>query len=180
MTEQDASKTQTFIHFCGLSAVGKKSLIKKLLHPEGMYLRDHFWITGTVESYGPKFLRNEVDTPNGKSYIDFLLEGLLESNADTVIHQWQWAHESLVADLYRLKPKAAHKAYLMWRPWNDHRLEIFLHRPPWQPTIGELEWQWHQLLILGNMWQDMGIEVCLLNGRTYEIQRQIPDLRGGT
>lgn len=91
-----------YISICGLSAVGKKTLILKLLNGE---LRERFALQGSVEAYGNSFRP---------------LTDIFDAHDDHVLHQWQMATHQVIEDLRNAFPSNRHRVIIIWRPWAQH------------------------------------------------------------
>jgi hypothetical protein len=105
---------RTYLSICGDSAVGKSTLIRKLLaDSDGLRRRFHIE-TGTVEAYGPCFYGD------GPAWNERWREQIVVTTADVVLYQWQHKNHELIGQLYSRFPDCEHRVVLIWRPWEEH------------------------------------------------------------
>lgn len=98
----------TYLSVCGLSSVGKKTLIRRLLQ-DAPGLRERFGIEKqTLAAFGYAFLPiDEIHT----------------TRAECALHQWQIATDSLVEELRTKQPQAEHRVVVLWRPWEQNHAD---------------------------------------------------------
>ena len=163
-----------YLSICGDSAVGKSTLIKKLLENESG-LRERFGIDhGTVEAFGYCFL-GEVQERNRTWARD-----IHHSVADCVLHQWQSKHHHVVAELREQNPTCEHRIVLLWRPWEQHWRDYAVKH---QQNVRK---HGHSIATLVKNWRakirqkfgesseiqkKYGIPVELVNGSTSDYER---------
>jgi hypothetical protein len=148
------------ISVCGHSAVGKKTLIQKLLDNYPAGLRERFGLTGSIGAYG---------------YCDLFrpLAQSLQCQEDNLIHFWQNNNHCWIERLRVQFPCARHRVILLWRPWDVHRQAILARRNPcYQPTIAELKYRWHRdHKDLSNAAASLGVDVefCIASTDDYQL-----------
>lgn len=86
------------LHVAGVSGVGKKTLIARLLDPAEVQLRTCFGIIDGARAFGWSF------EP---------IADVLRSDAAQIIHQWQWLTDGLIEECRRSFPEAAHRVVVL-------------------------------------------------------------------
>lgn len=114
---------KTHVSIYGLSATGKKSLIRRLLHPRGKVYRDRFRIEEGAEAFGPSF------APLGSYDPNQVRAAIENSAATTIIHQWQIYFEPVVAGLLADHPDWNHRAIVIYRPPQTLAVDLAIYRP---------------------------------------------------
>jgi hypothetical protein len=141
-----------YVSICGLSAAGKKTLIRRLLADEGG-LRDRFSVSGPLEAFGYSF------EP---------LDRIHDSSAAFVLHQWQWANDRLIEELVERHPDGRHRIVLLWRPLEEQYRDIQrMYGESWRDTILDLARNWEQGItsrFRHEIPTRLGIEVELVDG----------------
>lgn len=162
MTEYRAREIEVgnseYISICGLSAVGKKTLILKLLDGE---LQERFALQGSVEAYGSSFRP---------------LAEIFDADDDHVLHQWQMATHHVIEELRDAFPSNRHRVIVIWRPWAQHLNDKKMYRRYEMtdaPTQSEITDAWHHEIVPRFQVQlpALGFDVELVNGSAPDYDR---------
>jgi hypothetical protein len=146
-------KTQ-YISICGHSAVGKKTLIAKLLDNGQADLRERFGLGGKIEAYG---LCNQFQP----------LARIFEAQEDCIIHFWQDKSHPWIECLRRTFPNDRQRVILLWRPWDIHSKDLISRNNDYKPTATEVESHWHDHIVpLFRGIEQTGVEFELVNAST--------------
>lgn len=130
------------VSFYGLSAVGKKTLIRRLLHPMGGHYRARFGIPPSVEAFGPSFAPERGCRDAGR-----ILEAIEASRAPVVLNQWQWDLDGVVDELLCRHPGWQHEAVVLYRDPGRHAVDVHLCRDE-RPTPERLRARWGRMFEL--------------------------------
>jgi hypothetical protein len=157
---------QIYLSICGESAVGKITLIEKLLSKKGN-LRKRFGIDdGTVDAYGVCFSEGERKRdPDWKAKMH-------QSQKDIVLFEWQYKDRDVINEFVKSYPNAEHRIVLIWRSWRDHWRDLQLKHPYLVKNgfnLDKLKRQWRKLW--KPMFQAIQLQVELVNGSTPEYDK---------
>ncbi len=145
-----------YISVCGLSAVGKKTLIRRLLQ-DNDDTRQRFSVLTPVRAFGRSF-----DS----------LDNIHDLHEGSVIHQWQWANDSLIETLMERHPKSTHRVIVLWRPFKLQYQDILnVYGNSWQGTLDQLRQNWTDRIIprfRDHIPNRYGIEVELVESSTAQ------------
>jgi hypothetical protein len=143
------------LYLVGQSAVGKKTLITRLMDPIETALRGKFGITGDMVAVGPSF-----DKINHKIW---------NLKADVVLYQWQYCNHTWVLPMYEFYKDADQKVVLLVREFDQHFADLCKRGRGW-PTRPE-QWKddWDKKFIpnLRGL-HKAGLEIEIRNGN-YDI-----------
>ena len=147
-----------YITVAGYSAVGKKTLIRKLYTDE---LDERFGLSGTRDAYGWAF------EP---------LEGIFEATADHVIYQWQVATDEIIDQLAERFPDAGHRVILIWRPWHENLRDwvaVYGDSTTDEPSEANIKDWWLEVIVprFRNDLQARGVPVEIVNAATPGYDR---------
>jgi hypothetical protein len=149
-----------YVSICGHSAVGKKSLVKRLLLPEGQSIRERFGMAGELAAFGDA---------NHPSFNPAPVEKMLSAQQDCVLHFWQFSTHPWIANLQLHFPSDRHRVILLWRPWHIH-VQAFLEPgrvPSYRPDVEGLKWVWREKIIpLFRPVEQSGVEFELVDAST--------------
>ena len=101
-----------YIHICGASCVGKKTLRRKFEDNEPG-IRERFGILGSFSFHGPCY--NSVSMT-----LNELVENILSAQENHVFHLWQHYSHGIIQEIMDAKLDCEHRIFLLWRPWNKH------------------------------------------------------------
>ena len=158
MMRQMSSQPRQVLWICGFSAVGKKTLVEKLMAGT---LRERFGILGTVEAFGDSYLP---------------LAQIAETRAEYIVCQWQSNLDSDIEALRATLPTVPHRIVLIWRPWHEHLAD-------WVSVYGAESINPPTELMLAQAWIDVivprfrddlpeqGVPVELVDGSTPRYDR---------
>lgn len=127
------------VSFYGLSAVGKKTLMRRLLHPMGGHYRGRFGIPEGVEAFGPSFAPGDHCRD-----ADRIVAAIETSRAPVVLNQWQWDLDGVVDRLLSEHPEWKHYAIVLYRAPEQHAVDIHLYRDE-EPTADRLRARWGRM-----------------------------------
>ncbi|AGA25610.1 hypothetical protein [Singulisphaera acidiphila] len=132
---------KTHLSIYGLSATGKKTLIRRLLHPSGGFFRERFGVGEGAEAFGP-FFGKETNDSNS------VLKAIERSKAPIILNQWQVFLDPVVASLLADHPDWRHRAIVIYRPPHTLAVDLGLFRPTMYvddpPTPESLAAIWHK------------------------------------
>jgi len=112
------------IYFVGMSAVGKKFVIRRILAGDTK-LQEQFGVSGRVYATGYAFQPLIREACN---------------QADTILVQWQLAEHWKIRRLRDWYPEAEHRIVFLRRDWQAHlRSHHERYARIWKPTLEELK-----------------------------------------
>lgn len=114
---------KTHLSIYGLSATGKKTLMRRLLHPNGGFYRERFGVGEGAEAFGPSF------TPRGTNDPKSVLEAIERSTAPIILNQWQVFLDPVVSGLLSDHPDWRHRAIVIYRPPHTLAVDLGIYRP---------------------------------------------------
>ena len=131
-TSPSPAEVREVVHIAGLSAVGKKTLIRRFQDPAEAAVRRRFGIADDFVAYGYSFRAPA--------------EELLRGDAGQLVHQWQFVTHELIDAALAAFPRARHRIVLLWRPPAVNCEAVLSRKGDWRPTPDEMAWQWRALI----------------------------------
>lgn len=160
----------SYLSICGDSAVGKITLIKKLLADEEN-LRERFGIgEGTVDAFGVCYSQGECKRDPEWTKM------MHQSEKDVLLFEWQWRDHSIIGELFNSYPNDEHRIILIWRPWKEHWRDFQRKHPQLVENGYSLNtlkehWRGKWKPIFQKIEEDGEKPVELVNGATHEYDR---------
>jgi hypothetical protein len=162
-----------FLHFCGDSGIGKKTLFKKLVDGSAPGLRERFGIDGPLGAYAHY---SHLGVKPIFQYID--------AQEDIVLHNWQLATHGWIAHNMRAHPSVDQGVYLVWQPFEAHsrnlatraeRATVGSDVHGWRPSAQQLRERWNkQFAPIFRQVESWGLKVEVIDAST-ELCDPVPD-----
>lgn len=134
-----------YLWICGPSAVGKRTLIEKLTHPQNIDLRARFGIAGSVEH-----LQGDP-------------QGGLQGTADHVLIKWQFGNHVAITTC---RAVGTTRIVLLWRHFEDRLRDMRRRRScDWDATVSEdvIRQEWRRVSHLFRELEKAGVPVELVD-----------------
>jgi len=123
-----------FIHICGPSCSGKKTLVKKLLDGSTPGLRERFGIDGNFTAYG------DFGDPRAERMWRFPW-----ANDNIVLHWWQFATHGWIAHIQKAFPSIPQRIFLLWLPW-ELQVKAASERE-WPTSVNDQQLHWFRKIV---------------------------------
>lgn len=143
--------TRKYIHICGPSCSGKKTLVKKLLDGAPPGLRERFGIDGPFKTYA------DFGDPRAKNLYE-----IAWAKDDIVLHWWQFVTHGWIAHLQKANPAIPHRIFLLWLPW-ELQVKAAAERN-WTTSVNQQQLHWFsQIVSLFRQLEMWGFKVEVVN-----------------
>ena len=152
-----------YVSICGHSAVGKKTLIHKILSTNGSKLRNRFDLSANIQAYERQSSLDKLP----------LLREIFNAEEECVLHFWQDKSHPWIECLRRTFTEDRHRVVLLWRPWDIHSAAQIDRQNEYKPSPMDLESHWHDHIVpLFRGIEATGIEFELVDASTATYERR--------